>query len=233
VPASRVIAISATVAASLERRVPPDKLQIILNGVDSTIVDPVPHAPAPLVVWCGRLQQWKGPHHFVAAAAIVRARRPDARFAIVGGTLFGLEPDYRDLIERQVADAGLDDALTFVGQVDDARPWLRAATVVVHCADRPEPFGLVMAEAMMQERPVAAFRQGGAAEIVADGETGRLVPPRDVPALASAVLDLLADPARSQQMGARGRQRAERYLNADGMTAAVSGVYDAVCVAHE
>jgi glycosyltransferase involved in cell wall biosynthesis len=104
---------------------------------------------------------------------------------------------------------------------------------VVHCADRPEPFGLVMAEAMMQERPVAAFRQGGAAEIVADGETGRLVPPRDVPALASAVIDLVADPARSREMGVRGRQRAERLFNADNMTAAVSGVYDAVCGAHE
>ena len=233
VPASRVIAISATVAASLERRVPSGKMQTILNGVDTAIVEPANRAPAPLVVWCGRLQQWKGPHHFIAAAAIVRAQRPDARFAIVGGTLFGLEPDYRQLIERQVADAGLDSALMFTGHVDDARPWLRAANVVVHCADRPEPFGLVMAEAMMQERPVAAFRQGGAAEIVSDGETGRLVPPRDVPALAAAVLELLEDPARSQQMGARGRQRAERYFNADGMTEAVSGVYDAVCVAHE
>jgi len=233
VPAARVIAISETVAASLGRRVPAGRLQTILNGVGAGVVAPVSHAAAPLVVWCGRLQHWKGPHHFIAAAAAVKAQRPDTRFAIVGGTLFGLEPEYRDLIVRQVADAGLTDALEFVGQVDDARPWLRAATVVVHCADRPEPFGLVMAEAMMQERPVVAFRQGGAAEIVADGDTGRLVPPRDVPALASAVIELLADQPRARLMGARGRERAELYFNADRMTAAVSGVYDAVCLAHE
>jgi glycosyltransferase involved in cell wall biosynthesis len=85
-----------------------------------------------------------------------------------------------------------------------------------------------MAEAMMQERPVAAFRQGGAAEIVVDGETGRLTAPGDAPALASAVLDLLNDPARARAMGASGRQRAEEFFNADRMTAAVSGVYDAV-----
>jgi len=86
---------------------------------------------------------------------------------------------------------------------------------------------------MMQERPVAAFRQGGAAEIVVDGETGRLVAALDVPALASAVLDLVADPSRARAMGAAGRQRAEQVFNADGMTAAMSAVYDAVSSAHE
>lgn len=228
VPAARVIAISATVAASLHDRVMPGKLETILNGVGSEIVEPVAGKPGPLVVWCGRLQQWKGPHHFIAAARQIRATRPDARFAIVGGTLFGLEPDYRDLLERQVADAGLEGVLEFVGQVDDARPWLRASALLVHCADRPEPFGLVMAEAMMQERPVVAFRQGGAAEIVIDGETGRLVAPRDASALAAAVLEVLADPARQQEMGASGRKRAERYFHAVGMTRAVTAVYDAI-----
>ena len=233
VPAARVLAISATVAASLHGRVAPGKLHTILNGVESEVVEPVALSSGPLVVWCGRLQQWKGPHHFIAAASHVRAARPDARFAIVGGTLFGLEPDYRDSLERQVADAGLEGVIQFVGQVDDARPWLRAAAVLVHCADRPEPFGLVMAEAMMQARPVVAFRQGGAAEIVIDGETGRLVAPRDASALAGAVLEVLADPSRQRAMGASGRKRAERYFDAARMTAAVTGVYDAISSAHE
>ena len=233
VPAARVIAISATVAASLHDRVTPGKLQTILNGVESDIVEPVASSAGPLVVWCGRLQHWKGPHHFIAAARELRAARRDTRFAIVGGTLFGLEPDYRELLERQVADAGLENDLEFVGQVDDARSWLRAASVVVHCADRPEPFGLVMAEAMMQERPVVAFRHGGAGEIVIDGETGRLVAPRDTAALAGAVLELLADPARGQAMGVAGRRRAMQYFDAARMTAAVTAVYDAIANAHE
>ncbi len=228
VPSARVIAISATVAASLHGRVTDGKLQTIFNGVMTDIVEPAAHAAGPLVVWCGRLQQWKGPHHFIAAARLVSAERPDARFAIVGGTLFGLEPDYRDRLERQVADAGLAGVIDFLGQVDDARPWLRAAALLVHCADRPEPFGLVMAEAMMQERPVVAFRQGGAAEIVVDGETGRLVAPGDAAALASAILEVLADPQRRQEMGAAGRTRAARYFGAAAMTAAVAAVYDAI-----
>src|SRR5581483_8558189 len=98
-------------------------------------------------------------------------------------------------LERLVAELGIGRAVQFVGHVNDARPWMRAAEVFVHSSERPEPFGLVMAEAMVQERPVVAFDHGGAAEIVADGETGRLVPPGDVRALAAAMIELLRDPA--------------------------------------
>ena len=121
-----------------------------------------------------------------------------------------------------------DRVLTLTGHVDDARPWLSRARVVVHCSDRPEPFGLVMAEAMMQERPVAAFRHGGAAEIVLDHETGRLVSPGDAAALAQSVVDILDDPGRADAMGQAGRRRALQYFDADVMTASVAAVYDLV-----
>jgi glycosyltransferase involved in cell wall biosynthesis len=88
-----------------------------------------------------------------------------------------------------------------------------------------------MAEAMMQERPVVAFRQGGAAEIVLDGETGRLVAPLDVHALGEAIDELLTDPARARAMGLAGRDRAVRYFDAGGMAGAVAHVYDAVSIA--
>ena len=144
----------------------------------------------------------------------------------VGGTLFGLEPAFAGVLRASAADLG--EACTFVGHVDDARPWLRAATVVVHSSLRPEPFGLVMAEAMMQERPVVAFRQGGAAEIVLDGVSGRLVTPGDARALGDAVVTVLNDPARASAMGRAGRERALRYFDADVMTASVAAVYDQV-----
>lgn len=229
VPAARTIAISQSVAASLRGRVPAARLHTILDGVDRAIVAPATAAgAAPLVVWCGRLQQWKGPHQFIAAAKQILTARPDARFAVVGGSLFGLEPAYAATLRAQVEAAGLRDALTLTGQLDDARPWLRAAAVVVHSSVRPEPFGLVMAEAMMQERPVAAFRHGGAAEIVLDGETGRLVTPGDAAALGQSVIDILSDSARAVAMGQAGRRRALQYFDADVMTASVAAVYDLI-----
>ena len=230
VPSARTIAISASVAASLRGRVAASRLHTILDGVDREIVAPAAEAicGTPLVAWCGRLQAWKGPHHFIAAARHVHRLRPDARFALVGGTLFGLEPEYAAALRDQITAAGLVDVLTLTGHVDDARPWLRAASVVVHSSERPEPFGLVMAEAMMQERPVAAFRHGGAAEIVLDEETGRLVSPGDTVALGDSVVDILRDSSRALDMGRAGRRRALQYFDADVMTASVAAVYDLV-----
>lgn len=231
VPAARTIAMSASVAASLSGRVPAAQLHMIPGGVDHDIVAPAPEAAGsgPLIVWCGRLQQWKGPHHFVKAAQHVRQSRPDARFAIVGGTLFGLEPEFAAELRALVDAAGLGDGgMILTGHVADARPWMRASTLLVHSSERPEPFGLVMAEAMMQERPVAAFRHGGAAEIVLDGETGRLVEPGNAAALGDAVLGILRDPAQAAAMGNAGRRRALEHFDADRMAASVASVYDRV-----
>jgi glycosyltransferase involved in cell wall biosynthesis len=212
----------------IARRVASATLHTVMDGVVRSRPASSAAGTSPLVVWCGRLQQWKGPHHFIEAAQVVHRAMPTARFALVGGTLFGIEPEYAAVLRAHVEAAGLGDALLFVGHVDDARPWMRAAAVVVHSSDRPEPFGLVMAEAMMQERPVAAFRHGGAAEIVLDGVTGRLVAPGDAPALGRAVLDLLSDGPLARTLGLAGRARALQYFDADVMTASVAGVYDLV-----
>lgn len=229
VPAARTIAISSTVAAALRGRVPAHQLVVIADGVDRHIVPAAPRDPSsPLVVWCGRLQRWKGAHLFVAACAEMARANARVRFAVIGGSLFGLEPGYAAELMQQVSDAGLDQRLVFAGHVDDARPWLRAASVLVHSSVRPEPFGLVMAEAMMQERPVVAFRHGGAAEIVIDGETGRLVSPGDAVALGRAVHDVVEDLAVATAMGQAGRKRALQYFDADVMTASVVAVYDSL-----
>jgi glycosyltransferase involved in cell wall biosynthesis len=231
VPSAVVVAISETVAASLRARVPADRLEVVMDGVDSDIVAPInlpgpPGLRGPLIVWCGRLQHWKGAHLFIEAARHIHAARPDACFAIIGGTLFGLEPEYARGLRSQVADAGLSHVIEFVGHVDDARPWLRASTLVMHCTTRPEPFGLVMAEAMMQARPVVAFRQGGAAEIVADGVTGMLVAPGDKAALARAAIGLLSDDTRRHGMGDAARRRALACFDASAMARRVGTIYD-------
>jgi glycosyltransferase involved in cell wall biosynthesis len=222
-----VVAISRTVAESLEGHVPARQIEIIPNGVSPDRVGPVSRsAPDPLVVWCGRLQHWKGAHLFLDAAAQVRRLHPAARFAIVGGTMFGMEPAYPAWLRRHAEALQLQNAVEWVGQVADARPWLAAANVCVHCSVAPEPFGLVVAEAMMQARPVVAFRQGGPAEIVVDGETGVLVPPGDVSAMSHAISALLSDPDRAFRQGQAGRQRALTHFTAAGMVRRIESAYD-------
>ncbi len=77
---------------------------------------------------------------------------------------------------------------------------------------QPEPFGLVNIEAMAMARPVVAFAHGALPEIVVHGQTGLLVPPGDVIALANAVRTLLADPEQRRAMGCAGRERVETHF---------------------
>jgi glycosyltransferase involved in cell wall biosynthesis len=101
----------------------------------------------------------------------------------------------------------------FVGRVGDEllHALYARADVFVH-ATRFEGSSLVTLEAMAHARPVVATRAGGIPDKVVDGETGRLVPPGDVAALAEALAGLLAAPERARAMGERGRERVrERF----------------------
>jgi glycosyltransferase involved in cell wall biosynthesis len=228
-PRAATIAVSEGVKAALLGRVGGTEIEVIPNGVNPHLVAPAPDAPAaPLVVWCGRLQRWKGCHLFLQAARIIRDAHPTARFVVVGGSLFGMDSGYPDEVGRLASALNLDDAVLFTGHVTDARPWLAAASVVVHSATRADPFPLVVLEAMMQGRPVVAFGRGGPAEAIVDGVTGRLVTPDDPGALAAGVIELLAAPATAAEMGDAGRRRALDRYNEDLMVSRIERVYDRV-----
>lgn len=227
------VAVSASVAESWRGSLDANQIEVVHNGVASESVVPAPRSSAPTVVWCGRLQQWKGTHVFLEVAAAVRSQIPEATFVVVGGSLFGLEPEYPDQLRRQAERLGLASAIEWVGHVADARPWLAAADVVVHTSVQPEPFGLVVAEAMMQSRPVVAFRQGGPAEIIVDGHTGTLVPPGDVAAMSTAVVGLLRTPALRETWGAAARARALEKFTVAEMVRRMESAYDRARTGYE
>ncbi len=223
-PSRRVIAVSETVAASLVNRVDSNRLVVIPNGVSADLVPPLPWPDdEPRVVWCGRLQPWKGAHVFLRAARRVRDRHSRVKFVIVGDALFGLDAGYPAQLRADARAYGLDGSIEFAGHVDDARAWLAAAAVVVHCSVKPEPFGLVVAEAMMQGRPVVAFARGGPAEMLQDG-SGLAVPPDDEEALAQGILRLLQEPGLASSIGALARRRALGLYEAGRMATEVSGI---------
>ena len=111
------------------------------------------------------------------------------------------------------------------GRVGDVAALYRRAAVVVHPA-RWEGFGLAMLEAMLAAKPVVAARAGSAPELVADGETGLLVPVDDAGALAEAVGSLLADPARAEAMGRAGLERARSEFSVARMAERTLAVYE-------
>jgi len=229
IPATTIVAVSHSARARLlSSGVPWNRVRVVHNGVSLERTAPaITGVDGPVVVWCGRLQRWKGAHVFLDAARAIRNAHPKARFWIVGGTLFGKEPEYATELREQAARLGIADAVTFTGHVADARPYLASADVVVHCSIEPEPFGLVIAEALAEGRPVVAFDQGGPAEMIESGRSGRLVSPGNTDALAAAVSDLLARPDLAARIGEAALQRA-RHFGLDAMLRRIHVVYDEV-----
>jgi glycosyltransferase involved in cell wall biosynthesis len=152
----------------------------------------------PVVGYVGRIEPRKGVLDLTRAAPALR--EAGARVVLVGGDPYGSDPAYA----RQVHAS--PDVESF-GWVPNAAGLMGALDVLV-LPSHEEPFGLVLAEAMNAGTPVVATRVPGAAEVVEDGITGRLVEPGDPHALAQGVLEVLA---RKERMGAAGRARAARW----------------------
>ena len=212
VPAASIVAVSHSARSRLiASGAPYNRVRVVQNGVSLAPTAPAFQSSGSAIVWCGRLQRWKGAHVFLAAAAMVRERHPHAQFWVVGGTLFGKEPEYAAELEEQAARPELKGAVTFTGHVHDARPYIAAADIVVHSSINPEPFGLVIAEALAEGRPVVAFDEGGPAEMIESGRSGRLVEPGDVDAMASAIDELLRRPDLRARISDGARQRAKHF----------------------
>jgi phosphatidyl-myo-inositol dimannoside synthase len=129
-------------------------------------------------------------------------RLPDARLVVTGGG------DDRPRLAARAAELGLSHRVVFTGFVSEAtlaELYRRCAVFVMPSLG--EGFGLVFLEAMRAGKPCVAARASAAEEIVADGETGRLVPQDDPLELAGALRDLLASPGAARRMGEAGRRR--------------------------
>lgn len=222
----RIIAISRAVERELAAQgADPRRITVVYNGVDldgpatGVSVRPagIPEGD-PLVGMVGRLSPEKGYRYFLEAAALVRPRKPGARFVIVGG---GPE---RGEIADKVRELGLDGVLLMTGFRADVGEIMGALDVLV-LASTAEGLGLVILEAMAAGKPVVATRVGGIPEAVEDGVTGLLVPPGDPGAMAGAILALAADRARAAEMGRAGRKRVEEKFSGRAMAEETARIY--------
>jgi glycosyltransferase involved in cell wall biosynthesis len=237
VPARVTVACSAYVAGAFGHAWRSKRRMFVLhNGVimgrpmvrDSspTIRDEfgIPHGH-PLVLMVSRLQRWKGVHVFLDAAAEVVKRFPEAEFLVVGGTQFRLEKEYAGELRQQVARLELTEAVRFAGFRSDVFRFYEAADLVVHSSIEPEPFGMVLLEAMACAKPVVASDCGGPREIVDSGLTGLLFAPGDATELAQAIVSLLKDPARRSRMGQAGAARLRSHFGAEKMVEQLQALY--------
>jgi glycosyltransferase involved in cell wall biosynthesis len=125
---------------------------------------------------------------------------------IVGGDSYGLSPDYAASLPQLIAQLGLQDSVTLTGEVADAMPFIEQLDILVNASD-PEPFGIVLLEAMAAAVPVVAVDSGGPADIVEHGRTGMLARSGDPADLANALEPLLGSQALRRELGEAGRRR--------------------------
>jgi len=169
----------------------------------------------------GRLTEQKGHTYLLDAFAQVMRVLPAARLLVIG------DGELRPTLERRATRLGLHGSVIFTGRREDV-PRLMMALDVLALPSLWEGFGLVLLEAMAAGKPIVASRVSAIPEIVADGETGLLVPPRDVKALAQALLALLHDPQRATEMGRRGRLRLEQEFTVERMVSQTEAAYEKV-----
>lgn len=174
--------------------------QVIVAPMPVRSMDFVPgpaERPARLL-FVGKLTEQKGLHHLLRALARCRTR---PELEVVGA---GRVDDTE--VRRLASELGLADRITWLPilpQPELAGRYREAMALVIPAID--EGLGLTAIEAALSETPVIAFASGGLTDCVVDGETGSLVSPRDIGALASAIDAVVSDPTRARALGRAGR----------------------------
>ena len=172
----------------------------------------------------GRLQIGKGYLEFLEAARRLSAQVPAAKFVIVGEATRG-EPKDAELILQRLAELQLDRVVKYAGFRKDI-PRVLAAMDVFVFPSHAEAFGMVVIEAMAARKPVVASNTDGILDIVEDGQTGILIPPRDAEALANACRLLAEDANLRNRLAAAARQAAAEKFTADRMLDDLEAIYD-------
>ncbi len=154
---------------------------------------------APLIGCFAGLLEKKGQRELLRAIPQVLAEHPTAQFWLVG------QGPLQSEIEQTVRDLKIDSNVKLLGFRRDVADLMNAIDIMALPSHR-EPFGIVYVEAALLNKPCVACDAGGAPDVVRAGETGLLVPPRDVDSLAHALNELIGDRERAAQMGRNGRE---------------------------
>jgi glycosyltransferase involved in cell wall biosynthesis len=221
--------------ADLIRRISGVDSKVIPYGVTVRLEPEAPELPVqpevPLLLFSGRLIQRKGVNFLLRAMPLILAKRP-VRLVITG------DGHCRGEWEALSGALGLASQVEFAGFVSNERlsELFRSCAVYVHpaiCDERgdTEGLGVVLIDALRNRKPVVASRVGGIVDVIKDEFTGLLVPEKDPPAIAEAVLRLLDDPALARRLGDEGCAYASRCFDWGAITNQLDDLYHLVCPA--
>jgi len=216
---TQAIAISKAVAQDNRPILPKVPIEVIYNCLDINVFspkNPAPHAKVRVGL-VATFALWKGHDVFLEAIAHIARLYPDlnTHFYIIGEPIYKTKGSQFSLEElkqkaEQLEISSWIDFLGFQENISEIYNWL---DIVVHASTQPEPFGLVIAEAMACGKPVIVSQAGGAAELFKNGYDAVGVPPKDFISLANAIVDLVTDPQKRTTMGSNSRLTAIERFN--------------------
>lgn len=217
-----------------ERRVDPDRVEVIHSGVPVGEIEAAEPPPAelaelrerlglppvaPILLHVGRLSPEKGQEHLLAALPAVLRERPDARLVLVG------DGGDRDRLRALAGDLGVAGSVRFLGRRSEVYRLLYLADLFLFTPRPGEGLGLALLEAMAAARPVAVFRTPALDDVLPDDGAGPRVAPGDPAALSRAILDLLARDDRGRSCGLRGREIVRERFDSRGSVGRLAEVY--------
>ncbi|MGH9333460.1 MAG: glycosyltransferase family 4 protein, partial [Vicinamibacteria bacterium] len=207
----RIIAVSRAARDFLVevKSIPGEKITVVPNGRELSYFTPGAHVgdlehelrlspDAPVLGVIGRLEPQKGHHHLLDAMPEVLSKVPAAVLLVVG------EGSLKEVLTLRSIELGVEKQVRFLGYRKDVARIMDGVDLVV-MPSLYEGLPLIAIEAAAMGKPIVASRVDGAEEVVIDGETGVLIPPADPGRLAAAIVELLKDSTRTNEMGPRAR----------------------------
>jgi glycosyltransferase involved in cell wall biosynthesis len=233
---------SQSVAADVKAVLPGLKRTVIYNAIDLERFSPSGErmdldeacglpAASPGTIRVGLVAtfaRWKGHKAFLQALARLPAQAP-IRGYIVGGPIYQTSGSQWTMeeLEHEVEQLGLSGKVGFTGILDNPASAMRALDIVVHASTQPEPFGMVIAEAMGCGKPVIVSQAGGARELIEEGWTALVHPPGDVATLAFEIGRLAMDESMRSRLGTAGRTDAVKRFHGSRLARQLTGLYRA------
>ena len=193
---------SAATSVAREFRLPPERIAVIYDAVDTETFRPLelPKEPNSLLYVGNSDDRNKGARYMLEALALLKDRR-DLHLTIVDRSIAALVPMLAE-------ELGIEDRITLTGRISrEELIRLYNQTQLFVSSSLYEGFGLPAAEAMACGTPVVATTAGAYPEVIEDGRSGLLVPPGDAPALAESIGRVLDDAQLRQRLGQEGRRR--------------------------
>jgi len=178
-----------------------------------------------VVAVIGRVVRWKGQLEMVRAMAEVVKAVPQALLIVAGSHSDG-ELAYYDEVVAATRDHDLRDNVLFAGHLADPYLAYRAADVVAHSSIDPEPFGMVLIEAMEAGTPLVAASAGGPTDIIRDGVDGFLADPTDAHAFARPIVRLLTQPALAAQIATAATRKFHETYTAEAVYPKLISLYE-------